>query len=443
MSLQQQCHERNPKLFLWFRVLFNSRFYYPVFSILFFDFGMSPEQFAILNLVWALSIIVFEVPSGALADRIGRKPLIVLSSFLMILEMLVLLVVDIGGPWVFSAFLVNRVLSGFAEAAASGADEALVYDSLSEKNKEEEWAALLSKLMKWSAVGFLFVSIVGGLVYDPNLMTKLLGFFSIDKQLTVKETVKLPIFLTMLGGVACLISSLLMIEAPHQKSKEGIWASIKNSFVGIAETAKWITQTKVMWILLLLGVVLDSAVRLFLTVSSDYYRIVHIPEAYFGLISAASSLAGMATAGLMEKMLKKKSADYNFVFLAAMIFLSFVGITFKIPYWGILFVLPFALGMRFLQFFLSYYINRVTHSSRRATALSFKGLAMNLGYGALNIGYALQARYLKTQGVDREEQLGAAIQIWPWVFLIFLILFAIIYRTATRKSLNQLLESKA
>jgi cyanate permease len=171
-------------------------------------------------------------------------------------------------------------------------------------------------------------------------------------------------------------------------------------------------------------------------VSSDYYRIVQIPEAYFGLISAASSLAGMATAALMERMLKKRSADYNFVFLAMMIFISFIGVTFRIPHWGILFVLPFGIGMRFLQFFLSYYINRVTHSSRRATALSFKGLAMNLGYGALNIGYALQARYLGAQGVGREEQLGEAIQIWPWVFLVFLILFAIVYRATTRKSLE-------
>lgn len=442
MSLQEDCQKRNPTLFLLFRVFFNSRFYYPVFSILFFDYGMSPEQFAILNLVWAVSIIVFEVPSGALADRIGRKPLIVASSLLMILEMLVLLVVDIGGPWVFSAFLVNRILSGFAEACASGADEALVYDSLAEKTKEEDWATLLSKLMKWSAIGFLFVSIVGGLVYDPNIMNKVLDFFSINQDLTVKETVKFPIFLTFLGGIACLVSSVFMIEAPHERSRETLWASVKKSFIGIAETARWIAKTKVMWLLLFLGVILDSTTRLFLTVSSDYYRIVHIPEAYFGLISAASSLLGMATAGLMEKMLKRQSADYNFVFLAVMLFAAFLGITFRVPHWGVLFVLPFGLGMRFLQFFLSYYINRVTHSSRRATALSFKGLAMNLGYGALNVGYALQAKILSSQGLPREEQLGAAIQIWPWIFLAFIVFFVVVYRSTTKKSLDHLLEAK-
>ncbi|MDH3869135.1 MAG: hypothetical protein OET08_07150, partial [Desulfuromonadales bacterium] len=43
----------NVRLFIIFRVLFNARFYYPVFSILFLDFGLTLSQFAILNAVWA------------------------------------------------------------------------------------------------------------------------------------------------------------------------------------------------------------------------------------------------------------------------------------------------------------------------------------------------------------------------------------------------------
>jgi len=439
-DLQIKCQQRNPKLFLLFRVLFNSRFYYPVFSILFFDYGLSPEQFAVLNLVWALSIILFEVPSGALADQIGRKPLIVLSSVLMILEMFVLLVVEPGTQWVFAAFLCNRILSGFAEAAASGADEALAYDSLDPKNKDEHWATLLSSLMKWSAVGFLVASIIGGLVYDPSFMQKVLGFVGIDKTLSVQQTVKIPIFLTLLSGVLCLVFSVFLIEAPFQRAKESIWASVKNSFVGVAETGKWIAQSKVMWLLLFLGVILDSSVRLFLTVSSDYYRLVQIPVAYYGLISAAASLLGMLTAGLMERMLKNRTADANFVSLVIVIFVSLIGVAFSIPYWGMIFVIPFGLGMRFLQFYLSYYINRVTASSRRATALSFKGLAMNLGYGAMNVGYALQSHHLSAQGVERDHQLSEAMKLWPWIFALLVLTFVIIFKRTTKKSFDELIQ---
>ena len=78
---------RNVRLFIAFRVFFNSRFYYPVFTILFLDFGLTLEQFALLNVVWALTIVLLEVPSGALADTIGRKNLLVFAGACMVVEM--------------------------------------------------------------------------------------------------------------------------------------------------------------------------------------------------------------------------------------------------------------------------------------------------------------------------------------------------------------------
>ena len=54
----------NIRLFIAFRIFFTARFYYPIFTILFLDFGLSLEQFALLNVAWAASIVVCEVPSG-------------------------------------------------------------------------------------------------------------------------------------------------------------------------------------------------------------------------------------------------------------------------------------------------------------------------------------------------------------------------------------------
>ena len=71
----------NVRLFILFRILFNSRFYYPVFTILFLDYGLTIEQFSLLNTVWALTIVLCEVPSGALADIVGRRQLIVTTSY--------------------------------------------------------------------------------------------------------------------------------------------------------------------------------------------------------------------------------------------------------------------------------------------------------------------------------------------------------------------------
>ena len=122
---------RNIPLFIAFRVLFNARWYYPVLAVLFLDFGLTIGQYALLNVAWAAAIVGLEVPSGALADRFGRKRLVVFAAALMVVEMAIFAFAPRGRPaLLFVLFLLNRVLSGAAEASASGADEALAYDSL-------------------------------------------------------------------------------------------------------------------------------------------------------------------------------------------------------------------------------------------------------------------------------------------------------------------------
>lgn len=89
--------DRNVGLFVAFRVLFNARFYYPVFMVMFLDYGITVEEFALLNAIWAAAIVLLEVPSGALADLIGRRRLVVAGAALMVVEMLLLVVVPVVG----------------------------------------------------------------------------------------------------------------------------------------------------------------------------------------------------------------------------------------------------------------------------------------------------------------------------------------------------------
>ena len=140
MSEQTQIARSNIRNFIAFRMFFNARFYYPVFAVIYLDFGMTLEQFAILNSIWAATIILAEVPSGALSDIIGGKKMIVTAGILMVVEMLVWGFAPTSNLDVlFWILAINRVLSGLAEAAASGADEALVYDSIDEAGKKDEW----------------------------------------------------------------------------------------------------------------------------------------------------------------------------------------------------------------------------------------------------------------------------------------------------------------
>src|SRR5271155_640485 len=165
--------DSNWRRFVTFRVLFNARFYYPVLAVLFLDLGLSATEYTLLNFAWALAIVFTDLPAGVLADRIGRKPLVVIAAAFMVLEMIFLSIAPLnGGITLLLCCLANRVLSGMAEGMANGADEALVFDSLAERGRSDEWPKVLAQVMRWQGVGMVIAMLVGGAVYDPLFMER-------------------------------------------------------------------------------------------------------------------------------------------------------------------------------------------------------------------------------------------------------------------------------
>src|SRR6478735_2072216 len=107
---------KNANRYVIFSVFFTARAYYPVLAILFLDLGLNLDQFVFLNLIWAATIFLFEVPSGALADTIGRRRLLITASVLMTIEMLCLLFAPHdGGIVLLSMCVINRICSGLSE----------------------------------------------------------------------------------------------------------------------------------------------------------------------------------------------------------------------------------------------------------------------------------------------------------------------------------------
>jgi len=86
------------------------RFYYPVFAVLFLDFGLSVGQFAVLNAIWAATIVLCEVPSGALADAVGRRALVVASGLGL------LPVVLLHAVMLLTGFLVSHYLNAITDS---------------------------------------------------------------------------------------------------------------------------------------------------------------------------------------------------------------------------------------------------------------------------------------------------------------------------------------
>lgn len=439
---------RNIRLFIYFRVFFNSRFYYPIFTILFLDFGLTIEQFALLNVAWAASIVLLEIPSGALADIIGRKNLLVFAAVVMVVEISLLCFVPRGNPNIlFVLFLINRLLSGTAEAAASGADEALAYDSLKKEGDVSNWPRVLEKQMRVQAIGFLIVMSLGAAVYDPMIVEKLTSWFGLNIFVSQDVTLRFPLYLTLGMAVLTLITTLRMretraSEAPDcsQDESADCGYSVVQAFKLTLQAGGWILKTPFALVIILTGLVFDNSIRMVMTLSSQYYRLIDLPEATFGLIGSGMAVIGMFIPRFALRLVNSRSPLFNIGIITILALGGLTGMSFFFPVIGLIPVMLLSGVMYMLNFFQSHYLNKITSSDQRATVLSFKGLSLNLAYGIVGILYSLLVAFLRRDlstahpGIiaDTLENM-VFIKSIGWFPLYFLLTFAVLIIVARRQ----------
>jgi MFS family permease len=405
---------RNLPLFIAFRVLFHARFYYPIIGVLFLDLGLTLEQYALLNVIWAIVIIVLEIPSGALADVIGRKRVVVLAAALMVAEMAVLAFAP-RGAWMFWLLVLNRILSGAAEACASGADEALAYDSLPEDDRKATWPRVLESLMRWKSGGFFIAMISGAALFDQNLMATLLGWTGWTP--SAGETVRWPVYATLVTSIACLFVALSFREPPTHVPAGRHAAG--RAWQNVIEGAVHVFTSRKILFLMLAALIIDSFVRIFLTFASNYYRLIELPPFVNGMLGSGLALLGLAVAPLAKRMVAQRGVMANYFVVAGLVLVGLTGTAMAWTYWGAWVVVPLGVAMSMLQFFTSNYLNQWTESHVRATVLSFRGVAFNLGYAVAGILFAQLTARLRTTHPEADETAVFGLSL-PWLPTIFL-----------------------
>lgn len=417
---------RNIPLFIAFRVLFSARFYYPVIGILFLDLGLSLEQYSLLNVAWAVAIVALEVPSGALADVIGRRRMVILASVLMVVEMLLFAFAPSGWPnLLFIMLLLNRICSGAAEASASGADEALAYDSLPEAGREKSWPVVLERLMRWQSGGFFFVMILGALLYDPAFIHRAMALFGADWQPSAADLVRWPVYATILPAIACLGVALALREPTSLDITPKVTEALRLAWANVRRGAGAVFRDRRILLLLFVALACDSITRLFSTFEANYLRLIAIPEFLFGLIGALLGLIGFVAAPLARWMVDKKAAPPNFSAVAFLILVGLIGAVFAPSLWGVWVIVPIGLAMHMAGFFVSHYLNLWTKPDMRATVLSFRGVALNLAYGTAGVLFAGLTAHLRSASPAKGEDAIFAESLF-WLPVAFGVLISLV-----------------
>jgi MFS family permease len=111
---------------------------YALYALLFADHGMSTGQISLLFAIWSATSFLLEVPSGAWADTVSRRGLLVLSGALLTAGF----ALWTAAPS-FAGFAAGFVLWGTSGALASGTFEALLYDELAARGESSAYPRVL------------------------------------------------------------------------------------------------------------------------------------------------------------------------------------------------------------------------------------------------------------------------------------------------------------
>jgi MFS family permease len=149
----------------------------------------------------------FEIPTGFLSDRIGRKPVLFLGALARLLSLLCY-----AASQSYAVFVVGAALDGLALALFSGNNEALLYDSVNQIGEKDKYHSYLGKVKSMAYPSLMIASLLGGLV----------------------ATISFPLifWLSTIPQTLCVILALLITEPEQAKedvdySSKQFWQAMK------------------------------------------------------------------------------------------------------------------------------------------------------------------------------------------------------------------------
>ncbi len=133
---------------------------YPLYALMFADSGQSDAEISGLLLIWSLTGIVAEVPTGAIADRFSRRGALAFGG--------VLQAIGYAG-WLllpgFTGYAIGFVLWGIGGALASGSMEALVYDGLAALGATAQYPRLLGRITAAGLIAQIPAAVAATVLY--------------------------------------------------------------------------------------------------------------------------------------------------------------------------------------------------------------------------------------------------------------------------------------
>ena len=333
------------KAVLWFMVAM------PIIVLFFQEHGLSLTEVMILQAIYSLSVALFEIPSGYIADIFGRKQTIVFSTIFSFIGFLVFSFY--GG---FYAFALAQVLVGIGGSLMSGSDIAIIYDTLLETKSKTSYTKIEGRNyaignFSEAAAGILGGFLAVGSLYLPIYVQTSILFFSIPIALTLVE------------------------PTIHEENK------LDRSFRAIMEVVKFslVDNTRLRW-LIIYSSAMGVATLSMAWFAQPFFKEVGVPLAYFGILWAGLNFSVGLTSFNSHQFDKKENNHKMLIYLSLGMITSFILLGFNSSMFGLVFILIIYLLRGLVTPILRNAINENTTSNKRATVLSIRSFIIRISF---------------------------------------------------------------
>jgi len=138
----------------------------PIVVLFYQENGLSMSQIFLLKSIYSIAMVATELPSGYLADVWGCRRTILRGP---IMGAIGILVYSLSAS--FASFVFAEIILGVGFSFVSGADSAMLYDSLKAENREDEYIKFEGRITSGGNFAEALAGIAGGLLATISLRT--------------------------------------------------------------------------------------------------------------------------------------------------------------------------------------------------------------------------------------------------------------------------------
>lgn len=274
--------ERNLWLYAWMHV-FRKRTYLAVIIIYATAYAnVTVEQFGVIAAISALFVMVLEIPSGYLSDKMGHKSSLILGSFFMMIAPLGFVV----APNFYGVLFASIAYFG-GVAFHSGTMQAFLHETLIELGRDSEFGNVTARAQRWSLVANIFLVALVPLSYsvDPRLPF-VFGFFLQSMTLVISVAFTSP-------------------RKEHQKITE----KIHDGFFALLKTVHYRGEILLFFFLGIIAALHNKIPEY----KELYFQEIGVPFWFFGLVYSFMGVIGIILTYQIQRLEKYKAKTFYLI----------------------------------------------------------------------------------------------------------------------------------